>query len=325
MFRITGDGLDYQVHESGKRFTANDHIEEYILPVQTTENQPLTRIWMTHTPEGSVLAVSMSHALVDGFSYFHFLSSWARSSRGERILSPHIPRDIFSNFIAPYEQEITHTTLYENCGLFSGKRRSGGESRTLVTERDFIKHDTIKGHIVDVQQEHSLTVSENDVITALLWKKYIPRWTGQAGDQKVYVTCPYDFRRVLAGFPKNYFGCALCFATAETTRENLINASTGDVALLIKKSVSAIKDEYIQRSLSILDRYRRQNGAGEMERIHLRHPDNGMIVTNISRLPLRDLNFGTGRPDDYLAFAEIEQSAAIVPAANGVETFVAHP
>lgn len=194
---------------------------------------------------------NISHALVDGFSYFHFLSSWARISRGDRILSPHIPRDMFS--------------------------------------------------------------------------KFIQLWTAAGEDQKVYITCPFDFRRTLTGFPKNYFGCGLCFATAETTRNHLLNASIGDLALLIKKSISVVKDEYIKQSLSTIDSFRRQNDTGELERIHLRHPQTGMIVTNLTRLPIRDIDFGSGPPEDFLTYAEIEQGAAILPAANGVETIVANP
>jgi len=50
-----------------------------------------------------------------------------------------------------------------------------------------------------------------------------------------------------------------------------------------------------------------------------------MIVTNLTRLPIRDIDFGSGTPEDFLAFAEIEQGAAILPAKNGVEALVANP
>jgi hypothetical protein len=53
-----------------------------------------------------------------------------------------------------------------------------------------------------------------ECITALIWKKYIPLWHKGNNNPLTHVTCPFDFRRVMTGFPKNYFGCALCFATA---------------------------------------------------------------------------------------------------------------
>lgn len=290
--------------------------------MHTIEDEPLTRISVTQTQDGTVLGVSISHALVDGFSFFHFISGWARISRGERFLAPHIPRDIFTQYIQQVENEITAKSIYEQCGLFYGERRSAQPAQSLISEREFIQHDTIKKYIGEIKQTHETPVSENDVVSAHLWKKYLPEWTKESSDEKVYITCPFDFRRVLSGFPKNYFGCALSFATAETTRDHLSNASIGDIAVLIKKSVSAVKEEYIRRSLSVLDAFRRQRGIGEMDRIHLRHPECGMIVTNISRLPLGDLDFGSGQPDDYLTYAEIGQSAAIFPAHNGLDVYV---
>jgi len=62
-----------------------------------------------------------------------------------------------------------------------------------------------------------------------------------------------------------------------------------------------------------------------MEKVHLRHPQHGIVVTNITRLPIRDLDFGTGAPVDFLTYTEILRAAAILPAENGVEILVLHP
>ena len=50
-----------------------------------------------------------------------------------------------------------------------------------------------------------------------------------------------------------------------------------------------------------------------------------MIVTNLTRMPIRDLNFGSGTPIDFLAYAEVASSAAILPGENGVEILVVPP
>ncbi len=324
-FTIADTGLQFLVRESDGPFHNNDHIGSYIEPVKTIENQPLTRIVITHTPNGSVLAVSISHALADGFSYFHFLSSWARISRSERILSPHIPCDIFSNFIKPDTQQITGKDLYHHCGLFLHDRRTEKDTRNMSVTREHIKNDTVKRHIDEVHQKYNLVVTGNDVITAMLWKNLASVRSEAESNNKVYMTCPFDFRRVLTGFPKNYFGCAVCFATAETTHEYLHNASIGNLSVLIKKAISLVKDEYIKQSLSTLNAFRHQNTTEAFERIHLRHPQTGMIVTNITRLPIHDIDFGAGAPDDFLAYAEIEHGAAIFPAKNGVEAIIKNP
>ena len=50
-----------------------------------------------------------------------------------------------------------------------------------------------------------------------------------------------------------------------------------------------------------------------------------MIVTNLTRLPIRDLDFGFGPPTDFLAYVDVRGSAAILPAENGVEIMAAPP
>jgi hypothetical protein len=62
-----------------------------------------------------------------------------------------------------------------------------------------------------------------------------------------------------------------------------------------------------------------------MGAVHLRYPGYGMIVTNLTRLPVRDLDFGFWAPKDFSAYTDIQGSAAIMPAEKGVEILLAHP
>ncbi len=325
---ITHDEIPFEVSKSSKKFDGNDPITDYIEPVKTFENEPLTRITITHTPgrTGSVLAVSISHALVDGFSFFHFLSSWARATRNERYLPPHIPRDVFTPYLRnDVHNKIDQTQIVESAGLFLDSKREPANTDLIRTERRIIQNDLIQKTIDEIKHSHDINVSKNDIVTALLWKEYLPRWTDAHDDDSVFITCPFDFRRVLSGFPKNYFGCALAFATAKTSLNQLKRSSIGDIAVLIKKAVNDMKEEHLQRSLTTLENFRQQYGLEATERIHLRHPRNGMIVTNLSRMPLQELDFGSGSPESFIAYNEIEQSAAIFPHPDGLEVYVAHP
>ncbi len=325
---ITDDELHFEVRESSKKFDGNDPITDYIEPVKTYENEPLTRITITHTPgsPGSVLAVSISHALVDGFSFFHFLSSWSRATRNERYLPPHIPRDVFTPYLRDDSiDKITQKHILDSAGLFLDSRREPVNTDLIRTERLIIQNDTIQKTIDEVKHTHNINVSKNDIVSALLWQEYLSHWTEANDDESVFITCPFDFRRVLSGFPKNYFGCALAFATAKTSLDQLKHSSIGDIAVLIKKAVNDMKEEHIQRSLTTLESFRQQNGLEATERIHLRHPRNGMIVTNLSRMPLQELDFGSGSPESFIAYNEIEQSAALFPHPDGLEVYVAHP
>jgi len=82
---------------------------------------------------------------------------------------------------------------------------------------------------------------------------------------------------------------------------------------------------YIFNSLHTLQKFRQQQGLEAMEKIHLRHPQKGLIVTNLTRMPLSDLDFGTGKMESFLTYAEVSASAAILPAKEGVEIRLTHP
>lgn len=324
-FHISEDGLTFDVIESNAAFEEAGSIEQYIIPVSSIEGKPLTKITLTQTPGGSVLAVSISHALVDGFSYFHFFSAWARTCKGEPIIKPSLQRDVLLSNLNKSEKIITSNDIYTDCGLFYGGKRSKLQDGPVQEERFFVSKDTIKSILEDTKNEPGISLTENDIITALLWQKYIPMWSKENKNQNTYVTCPFDIRRALNGLPRNYFGCALNFVTASIDFNGLLEASVGELAILVRNSVRKVKNDYILRWLGTLESLRKQKGLDAMEKIHLRHPHHGIIVTNLTRLPIRYLDFGNGAPIDFLSYVDVLGGAAILPAEKGVDIYVAHP
>jgi|GEM_PF-578230 len=323
-FFCTDGGLSFDVVMSRREFVPSDRIEHYITPVKTVEGEPMTRITLTQTPTRSVLAISISHALVDGFSYFHFLSSWARIYRREPIVPPHLDRTVLS---APdgATQPVSAETMYTQCGLFCCEPARNSSPALYHQERLFIGEDKIKAGLAAVKQKYHIACIENDVIMAHLWKRYLPQWLSTTDDQSCYITCPVDVRRLLPDFPRNYFGCALSFATTAIPCDRLLVASETELAALIREAVNLIKAPYILRSLATLNRFRLQYGLSAMGKIHLRHPGRGMIVTNLTRLPIRELDFGVGVPEHFMVYTDVICSAAILASQQGVEAIVVHP
>jgi hypothetical protein len=133
------------------------------------------------------------------------------------------------------------------------------------------------------------------------------------------VSCPVDFRRILRAVPRTYFGCAICGTTVSLDYDSLVSLSLGELALLVRQAVARVKQEYVSGALEILERMRQQRGLTSMEEIQVRHPQHGMVVSNISRLPIQGLDFGAGIPTAFQALASAERSAAILPAEDGVD------
>jgi hypothetical protein len=311
-------GVVFDVTRSDAAFDRSTGAEKWVRPVSSLEGEPLTRVTLTRTPAGSVLAVSMSHALVDGFSYFHFLSSWARRCRGDRILEPSMDGEALRPAATASVGEVSAGEVLGKCGLFCDADRSGAPARPGECESYFVSDAEIGSH-------GGPSLSQNDVVAALLWKKHLGAWAEGSGNPVTYLTCPVDVRRLTPGLSRTYFGCALCFATSAIDLAGLRSSTVGDLALRVKEAVHRVRGPYVSASMATLDGLRRRHGLASLARVHLRHPRHGLIVTNLTRMPMGDVDFGSGPPRAFSTYVEVRGGAAILPAEGGVQVLVVPP
>ncbi|MGD8398936.1 MAG: acyltransferase, partial [Anaerolineae bacterium] len=293
-FQPADQGLVFEVAHATAAFGSAEDVTTFVDLVQTTEGQPLTKIKLTQTPQGSVIGVSISHALVDGFSYFHFLSSWSRVFHGKRHLPPVHQRELLTPKTLGPQEPVTPEEVLAQCGLFwAGKRRPVARER-LSEERLLISKEAIHELLAEAQQDCEVLLYPNDVLTAHLWKTCITRWEEGRGNPVTFVSCPVDFRRLVRAVPRTYFGSAIMGATASLDYDSLASAPLGKLALLVRQAVAGVRQDYVLGGVQTLERLRRQRTLSAMEEIHVRHPQHGIVVTNISRLPLQSLDFGAG-------------------------------
>lgn len=324
-FEQTEEKLLFEVVESTEAFEQIQDRLSLIRFAKSVEGEPLTRITLTQTSHGSILGVSISHALVDGFSYFQVLASWARCAQGKRVMPSYSNRVIFIPELPPEAHNLTPREVFDQCGIFLENQRNELPPGMPAEERVFLSKAEIKALITEAQQDINTVFFENDVLTAWLWKHYGLQWWAGQGNPDVYITCPVDFRRTLRGEQRLYFGCALCFATAASSFDILERASLGEIAQRIRKAVGYVKPESVEKRLMMLETLRHQHGISALQNIHIRHPQHGMIVTNLTRLPLAQLDFGSGPPTAFQAYTQIIPSAAILAASDGVEIRVFLP
>ncbi len=69
--------------------------------------------------------------------------------------------------------------------------------------------------------------------------------------------------------------------------------------------------------LEDLEILKRSGGVEDMETVHVVHPRSGLLVTNLSRLPLNQLEFGPGVPVGVHILTPVERGAVILPADDG--------
>jgi shikimate O-hydroxycinnamoyltransferase len=324
-FQHADDGLVFQTSHSSEIFDDAADVSNFVDSVYSVEGEPLTRIRLTQTPLGSVLGLSISHTLVDGFSLFHFLTSWSRVFHGQRILNPSCERGLLTPEVRDSQRAVTADDVLARCGLFWAGKRQPASREQLREERFLLSKAEMNELLAEAERDCDVALSHNDVLTAYLWRKCITQWDEADGNPTTYVSCPVDFRRILRGVPRTYFGNALCFATTALDYESLAGASLGRLGLLIHEAVGKVRQDTVSGALQTLQRLRQQRGLAVLEEVHVVPPQHGLLVTNVSRLPMQNLDFGVGIPTSFRALSSTKRAVAVLPAADGVEIRVFHP
>jgi len=319
----TEDGCVFEVASCPTSFAETPARAVFVAPVETVEGAPLARVRLTRTPAGSVLGVGVSHAVADGFSYFHFLASWSRVFRGEPPLGSSHDRERLSPSTArPCPEE--KAAVREGCGLFLDGPRPEPDRGSLRWTRRLFPRDELHALLQEAQARSPVRLSHNDVVAAWLWREQVGRW-GDRGEPTAWLSCPVDLRRRLAGFPLDYFGCAVALAVACVPRGELCAAPLSALAHRVRDAVAAVDAAAAARSLETIEALRRSGGDALLGRLHVVHPRAGLLVTNLSRLPVREIVFDAGPPVAFDVLVPAERCAIVLPARDGLDARVCVP
>ncbi len=318
------DGCVFETHVSEATFATATSRTRFVEPVETREGEPLARVRLTQTPAGSVLGVALSHAVADGFSYFHFLASWSRVFRGEAPIPTCHRRERLSPQaecgLAPVDSEA----LLEASGFFSSTARTETRRDRLSWRRRPFTRAELRALHSEAQAGCPVRLSHNDVVAAWLWREHLPSWAG-AGEDRAWLSCPVDVRRLLPGFPPNYFGCAVALANASIECHRLPDAPLAVLARLVRDAVARVDARSVARVLRSLEALRDRQGLAAFERLHVVHPRAGLLVTNLSRLPVREIAFDAGPPTAFDILVPAERCAVVLPAEDGLDVRICQP
>ena len=319
----TTGGLSFQVVDSPMTFQDAADCSIFLDPVHSIEGEPLAKIRLTQTPGGSVLGVGISHAMADGFSYFHFLASWAHIFHGKTFPHPTHQRELLIPRLSKSIEPVSPDKVLSSSGLFRLGKRAESPKTQVEYDRLNLSQKMLGQLRAEALKDRDVRLTDNDIITAYLWKRYLPLWN--RGNGTTYASVPFDFRRALSGFPRTYFGSAVHLAVASADYDTLVNATPGELALLVRRAIAGVNQEQVHASLETLERLRRQEGLAVMEDLHVLHPRSGLLVTNLSQLPVQDIAFNAGPPADFQVLAPAPRGAVVLPAPDGVDVRVYHP
>ena len=174
------------------------------------------------------------------------------------------------------------------------------------------------------QQDCPVRLSHNDVLAAWLWREQAAAWA-ERSQASAWLSCPVDVRRLLPGFPPSYFGCAVALASCGVELEQLRTEPLSALARRVRDAVAAVDAETMRRSLATIDALRERQGLEGLQRLHVVHPRSGLLVTNLSRLPVREIVFDAGAPVAFDVLVPAQRCAVVLPAADGLDVRVCAP
>ncbi len=281
-------------------------MNQFSRPVYSVPGSNLYKITLFQLKNGSALGVNISHCIVDGYSYFYFMSFWANEVNGGLIKrigarlfhSPHHKRSKLSYDVS-YEKDFSDNNVCTMTGASLGhSKRSFDESKCSWKFYDF-KITEVWKKIDEFNKgnpQDGLRVSSNDVLCALLVKKLSLEKNFFPAQARLAQA--FDCRRVLSELGLKYFGNAVRAASFEISSDEIANISTKRLSKLFRKTTDSMIRANVEKSIAYLEgiRLSGEDGLKKIQTIQISHPEKGFLITNLSRIPLEHLNFRAGSP-----------------------------
>ncbi len=250
---------------------------------------------------GTILIPKLNHLAGDGYSYFYFLSVLSALYRDSndpakqrilnRTLKPHHRRTVLKDFhFKGIEKNISQD--YEN----------------LTIEFMNIPRSSVKTMIKDIASDHNQIVSTNDILSAMVFKKYSEVQPGLL-DGDVQLTIPMDVRMKIKEYGPKFFGNALMFCVTNFKKKDFKKIIIENTAIEIRKCIPAVSKESYIEYLNNIEAF---IDGEQTEKLRPYDPEKGCLVTNLSLMPVKKLDFGTGPPDFIFPMTTGKNSAAIL-------------
>jgi hypothetical protein len=322
--------------------------------IKTLPGERLARLKICPIQNGFLFYLSVSHTLVDGFSYFYFLSSFAQKCLGKPYHPPVHQREIFftdTRVTLPMEaaeRAQLQELLFKKVGFTLDRARSVYKKPEVRWElMQFLKSEW-KQNVQKLREQTGCHLSDNDVISARVFLKHI-----QAMDQEnqrrdvpnqenevFNLTMAWDLRRIFPGISPLYFGNAVCGIPVSLTRFEARQKGEAGISVMISEEVHSRTLDKALEAIDHLNSYRAIKGKHFGNEIHVANPVSGLLTTNLSRISLETLNLGEGAPtcvysmvpapntyvilssgDNYsIQFNPIADQAPLVPNVNSAST-----
>lgn len=326
-------GMDFQILPALPTldFHSPQDVAVFSQPIHSLPGEPLARLRYARVGTGSALGLHVSHCLVDGYSYFFFLGALAATYRTSKfvfwqnirqaLLKPDfdrsklIPAEI-NAATSPHAHGIDAQDVFRRTGLTVAEPRHFPAIRDSQWELIPFTEAALQALLAEAGQTCSRKLSRHDVLTARLWKMVAEKWPSP--DRRRCCASAFDYRRLHSRLSPLFFGNAVRTTAAALDRDEIMALPLGKLAEQIRQATEAIDEAAANDSLACLAEIYRLHGLEPFSKFHVSHPQNGLLVTNLSRVPMAQLDFGAGPPEEIVPLTSAPRVAVVLAARDGV-------
>ncbi len=294
-------------------------IPPLFLPVETFPGEVLSKVKCWWGPEHTYLAVSFAHCVADGYSFFYFLAAWSAAFHQQTIPTADHDREVL--IPSARAGKITPKSVWDTTHMVWGEK-ARLPIRSLKLAWQVLPYP--RSRLAELKAEGKTTatqtLTDNDFLVADLSRAIL-----KEGEGPRFVGCIFDFRRIHPKLSKFYFGNAIRAAAFETTAAELRSRSLGELAMKTRQAVSSVTAEAVQRSLLELETLREQEGVQVFQKMTVADTDCGLLVTNLSRVPLEAIDFGTGKSFAIRSATPTPRTAIVLASSEGLAVVYNYP
>ncbi|KAL7257678.1 hypothetical protein ACSBR1_003903 [Camellia fascicularis] len=265
---------------------------------------PLLLVQLTKFSCGGVsLGLATSHIMIDGTSFSHFISTWAKIARGEPLdVLPFLDRTLLLARDPPTPPHFNHERFNPPPLLIGGSDNQEERSKETTvamlhlskTQVEKLKRMANVSRATNVQ-----SYSRYEAVAGHLW-----RCTCKAreheNNQITKLYFPVNFRnRMLPLLPQGYFGNAYLRIAASSQSGELMTRPLGHASSKIREAVELITDDYVRSAIDLvkvqpdLTRFRTYHTVGSTQGHFYGNPN--IEITSWIGLPLKNVDFGWGK------------------------------
>ena len=287
-------------------------------------DQQLTEAFFIQTPKESLLSLAFPHFLGDGYSQFFFLTYWAAIARHlkENSLIPFnqpfnfpklnrfSPHTLYSQAESQPEAPLEDSNVFfKDTGFFIASRRGNwkiGQANWHYLE--YLKKDID----IEVKQclKNGIKISHHDILAAKIWKKVAEVYHSN-DNQELYNSSIVDYRRHFDVLGSRYFGNAIHSVGFSMQRSQILKSQEVDIAKCVRSHLQSVSVNGIARGLNRFQSVWERGSIRGMEHIHVSHPSRGLLVTNLSRIRVRTIDFGFGSPVEITSLTPAPRTAVV--------------